>query len=321
MNDSKGFLHPETLAKIQRLEMRARKVVEGFLNGTHRSPYFGQSVEFAQHRPYVSGDDLRHVDWKVWARQDRLYVKQFEEETDLRCTVALDISPSMAYGRGALTKLQYAATVAASLSWLILKQQDAVGLVTFEQRFSQHLPQRSSQIHLAELLEVLQSEVDRIENAPALDAASQGGSVPETMAVEQADIEPIFLKLAGAFPRRGLFVIISDLLVDLDSFGRGIRGLAAAGHEILLLHVMDDDELDFPFEGPSRFEAFESNFWMKCNPKDLRDGYLAAVEEHLDQIRTITSRYAVDYRLVRTSESLAGVLTAFLNRRSLRLGR
>lgn len=314
MSDSKGFLHPETLATIQRLELRARSVVEGFLNGNHRSPFFGQSVEFAQHRPYVAGDDLRHVDWKVWARGDRLYVKQFEEETDLRCTVVLDTSSSMNYGRQDLSKLQYAATIAASLAWLIQRQQDSVGLVLWNDQIQTQLPQRSSETALRQLLDQLTKYVDQAEQ-------SRAQLVGPASEENDADIEPLFRNLQNAYPKRSLFVIVSDLLVDLDSLQRGIRGLAAAGNEILLLHVMDDDELDFPFTSASQFEGLEDGYWLRCNPKELRDGYLAEVESYLDAVHQIMSAYDVDYRMVRTSESLAGSISAFLTRRSRRLGR
>src|SRR3954464_14368116 len=145
MPGSKRFLHPEAIKRIARLEVRARHVVEGFLSGMHRSPYFGQSVEFLQHREYTPGDDLRHVDWKVWARQDRLYVKQFEEETNLRCTLLVDVSKSMQYGRGPLNKYEYAATAAASLAWLILHQHDAVGCIAFDEKVRSAVPIRTRQ--------------------------------------------------------------------------------------------------------------------------------------------------------------------------------
>ena len=140
MPDSKRFLHPEAIKRISRMELRARHIVEGFLSGMHRSPYFGQSVEFLQHREYAIGDDLRHVDWKVWARQDRLVIKQYEEDTNLRCTLMVDTSASMSYGKGPLNKYEYASTVAASLAYLILKQQDAVGCVAFDERCANQGP-------------------------------------------------------------------------------------------------------------------------------------------------------------------------------------
>lgn len=314
MKDSRGFLHPETLSRIQRLELRARSVVEGILSGNHRSPFFGQSVEFAQHRPYVPGDDLRHVDWKVWARQDRLYVKQFEEETDLRCSIVLDVSPSMNYGRGPLNKLEYAATLAASLAWLIQRQQDAIGLLTFDQEIRSQLSQRTSSSALQQMLATIETDVLQ---------ATQTSRTTSQMAQAEADmdVEPIFRQVASAFPRRGLCILVSDLLMDLDSLQKGLRGLSAAGTEILVLHLLDDDELDFPFDRPSQFEGLEMDGWVRCHPKELRDGYLAEVQEYLEQIHKIVSAYDIDYQMIRTSESLAGAISAFLSRRTRRLGR
>src|SRR6187399_1116793 len=155
MPGSKRFLHPEAIKRISRLEVRARHVVEGFLSGMHRSPYFGQSVEFLQHREYVVGDDLRHVDWKVWARQDRLYIKQYEEETNLRCTLLVDVSNSMQYGRGPLNKYEYACTVAACLSYLILNQHDAVGCVSFDEKIRASVPTRSKRNHILSIIDSL----------------------------------------------------------------------------------------------------------------------------------------------------------------------
>ena len=155
MPDSKRFLHPEAIKRISRLDLRARHIVEGFLSGMHRSPYFGQSVEFLQHREYVVGDDLRHVDWKVWARHDRLYVKQFEEDTNLRCTMLVDTSNSMQYGNGPLNKYEYACTIAASLAYLVLQQQDAVGCICFDDRVRQRIPIRSKRNHIFSIIRSL----------------------------------------------------------------------------------------------------------------------------------------------------------------------
>src|SRR5688572_11659024 len=187
MPDSKRFLHPEAIKRISRLELRARHIVEGFLSGMHRSPYFGQSVEFLQHREYAAGDDLRHVDWKVWARQDRLYVKQYEEETNLRCTLIVDVSNSMAYGNGPLNKYEYACTLASCLAYLILEQQDAVGCVAFDERIRATIPPRSQQKHL-------QSIIDSLNVSQPRDKTSTYAIVRE---------------VAETFHRRGLMVLIS----------------------------------------------------------------------------------------------------------------
>ena len=156
MRDSKRFLHPEAIKRIARLEMRARHVVEGFLSGMHRSPYFGQSIEFRQHREYTFGDDPRHIDWKLWAKQDRYYVKQFEEDTNLRCTLLVDVSGSMRYGRGAMNKFEYGATIACSLAYLLLRQQDSVGCVSFDEKVRTIVPLRAKRNHLESILQALE---------------------------------------------------------------------------------------------------------------------------------------------------------------------
>lgn len=291
--DSKRFLHPETVSRISRLEVRARHIVEGFLSGMHRSPYFGQSVEFLQHREYVAGDDLRHVDWKVWARQDRLYIKQFEEDTNLRCTMLVDVSKSMDYGRGPLTKYQYGATLAASLAHLILKQQDAVGVITFDQKARYTVPTRNRQNHISSICE-------------AFDHCSPA---------EKTELFSILRGAAETMPRRGMFVLVSDLLVERPGLVKGLKLLRQRGHDVLVFHVLDDDEIDFPFAGPTRFEGMESLEHLNCNPRALRDGYVAALNVYLDEVRRECARNTIDYALIRTSDPLDAALAKYLSNR------
>jgi uncharacterized protein (DUF58 family) len=291
--DSKRFLHPEAIRRIGRLEIRARQVVEGFMNGLHRSPYFGQSIEFLQHRQYTPGDDLRHVDWKVWAKQDKLYVKQFEEDASMRTTLLVDVSKSMQYGSGPLNKYEYAATAAVSLAYLLLRQHDSVACLAFDERIRARTSLRSSQAHLAAIVHTLDA------NAPR-DKTDAGGVLRE---------------IAEASSRRGMMVVISDLLGDVDSTLRGLRLLRQRGHDVLVLHIMDDDELDFPFDGPTRFEGLELPQHVNCNPRALREGYLEAVERFLAALRHGCARDAVDYALIRTSQPLDAALAAFLSRR------
>ena len=293
MPDSKRFLHPETIGRITRLDLRARHIVEGFLSGIHRSPFFGQSVEFLQHREYAPGDDLRHVDWKVWARQDRYYVKQFEEDTNLRATLLVDVSGSMQYGSGKLNKYEYGCTIAACLGYLLLRQQDAVGCMAFDESIRVKVPQRTKRSHLSSIVR-------------ALDA-----SHPQ----EQTDIAPILRAAAEAYPRRGLMVLVSDLLVDRDGLFKGLRLLKHFGHDVIVFHVMDDEELDFPFGGPVRFDNLELEEHLTCNPRALREGYLEAVSAYLDEVRRGCARDGVDYTLLRTSDPLEGALATFLTNR------
>ena len=293
MPDSRRFLHPEALKRIARLDLRARHVVEGFLAGMHRSPYFGQSIEFRQHRQYTYGDDLRYVDWKVWAKQDRYYVKQFEEDTNLRCTLLCDVSGSMRYGRGAMNKYEYGSTIAVSLAYLLLRQQDAVGCVAFDDVARMTVPLRTKRNHLDSIIQALEL------------------SEPQ----QKTDIYQILRNVAESSPRRGLMVLVSDLLVDRPSLFRGLRLLRSRGHDVLVFHVMDDDELDFPFNGPTRFEGLELADQLRCNPRALREGYLASLGVYLEEIRRGCSRHNVDYALLRTSAPLDAALAAYLSNR------
>jgi uncharacterized protein (DUF58 family) len=290
---SRQYLHPEAIARIARLELRARAVVEGVLAGLHKSPYKGQSVEFLQHREYVRGDDLRRVDWKVWGRQDRLYVKEFEEETNLRVTLVVDGSASMNYASGPLGKYDYAATLAASLAWLALSHGDAVGCSVFDDKIRASVPPRTKRSHLASVVEVLETP--------------RAGRPTAFM--------PVLRSLAETLPRRGLVMVISDLLGDRDGVFQGMQLLRKRGHDLVLLHVMDDDELDFPFEGPTRFEGLEMPDALACNPRSLRAGYLAAVEAFLADVRTRAAAVRCDYSLIRTGEPVDAALVKFLARR------
>ena len=291
--DSKRFLHPEAIRRIGRLELRARHIVEGLLSGMHRSPYFGQSVEFLQHRQYTPGDDLRHVDWKAWAKQDRLYVKQFEEETNMRTTLLVDVSASMQYGNGPLNKYEYAATVATSLAYLLLKQHDSVACIAFDQTIRARSSSRSTRQHLQSIVKTLDA------NKPQ----------------NKTDVGALLNEIAESVSRRGMVVVVSDLLGNAESTLRGLRLLRQRGHDVLVLHVMDDDELDFPFEGPTRFEGLEIEDHLNCNPRALREGYLEAVNHFLATMRHGCARNEVDYALVRTSDPLDAALTAFLSHR------
>ncbi|MEM6654477.1 MAG: DUF58 domain-containing protein [Planctomycetota bacterium] len=284
---------PETVRRLGRLEVRARHVVEGFLSGMHRSPYFGQSLDFREHREYVRGDDPRHVDWKVWARQDRMVVKQYDEDTNLRGSVLLDVSASMAYGRGPLTKHGYASTAACVLAYLLLRQNDAVGCVAFDQQVRGEAPQRSHRTHLNTI-------VDIVEPPPREPATDLGANLEAA---------------AARLPKRGVVFLISDLMGDLERLRRGLSQLRRRGHDLVVLHVMDDDELDFPFERPTRFEGLESSEMLSCDPRALRTGYLAALNRFLDEAREACLSERAQYALVRTSDPLDSVLTTVLSPR------
>jgi uncharacterized protein (DUF58 family) len=291
--DPRRFLHPETIARISRLDLRARHVVEGFISGMHRSPFFGHSVEFIQHREYVPGDDLRHLDWKVWSKTDRYYVKQYEEETNLRSTLVVDVSESMHYGRGTLNKYNYACTVAACLGYLLLRQQDSVGLITFDDDVRQIIPARSQQLHIDALVKAMDTSRPRAKT----------------------DLERILRRVTESVSSRGMIILISDLLADREPFFRGLEMLSHRRHDVLVFHVLDDDELVFPFSGSTRFEGMEELPHLLCDPRALRDGYLEALEEYLVEVRRGCVRRGVDYALIRTGDYLDAVLSKFLHHR------
>jgi uncharacterized protein (DUF58 family) len=286
-------LHPEAIRRISRLDLRARHVVEGFLAGMHRSPYFGQSIEFLQHREYSWGDDLRHVDWKVWAKQDRFYVKQYEEETNLRATLLVDVSGSMRYGSGPLNKYEYGATIAASLAYLVLRQHDAVGCVAFDDSVRMVVPQRTRRNHLDAIIQ-------------AMDVSSPAN---------KTDLYQVLRAVAETYPRRGMMILISDLLVERPGLFRGLKLLRSRGHDVMVFHVLDDDELDFPFNGAMRFEGLETPDHLACNPRALRGGYLEALGQYLEEVRRGCVRHSTDYALLRTSQPLDAALAAYLSNR------
>ncbi|HLN27624.1 MAG TPA: DUF58 domain-containing protein [Gemmataceae bacterium] len=292
-DDPRRFLHPETIARISRLDLRARYVVEGFISGMHRSPFFGHSVEFVQHREYVPGDDLRHLDWKVWSKTDRFYIKQYEEETNLRTTLVVDVSESMHYGRGALNKYNYACTIAACLGYLLLRQQDSVGLITFDDDVRQVVPARSQQTHIDALVKAMDTSRPRAKT----------------------DLEKILRRVAETISGRGLIVIVSDLLADREPFFRGLEMLHHRRHDVLVFHVLDADELTFPFAGTTRFEGMEELPQLVCDPRALREGYLEALQEYLTEVRRGCARQGIDYAQIRTDDYLDAVLSKFLHHR------
>jgi uncharacterized protein (DUF58 family) len=299
VDDPRRFLDPKVLARVARLDLRAQQVVEGFITGMHKSPFFGHSVEFRQHREYVRGDDIRHLDWKVWSKTDRFYIKQFEAETNLRAQVVVDVSESMHYGvdkhskAGTLNKYDYACTAAAALAYMAIKQQDSMGLLAFDQDVRSALPAKASQLHLDAIVKTL--HVSRPK--------------------EKTDILKILRRVAEATHGRGMIVLISDLLCDREPLLKGLEMLRARRHDVIVFHVLDDDEVNFPFAGMTRFEGMEELPNLLCDPKALRDGYLEALEEYLVDVRRGCSRLGIDYTLVKTSEYLDAILSKVLHKR------
>jgi uncharacterized protein (DUF58 family) len=292
-DDPRRFLHPQTIAKISRLDLRARQVVEGFISGMHKSPVFGHSIEFVQHREYTIGDDIRHLDWKVWSKTDRYYIKQYEAETNLRCNIILDVSESMHYGRGPLNKYEYASTAGACLAYLLLRQQDACGLITFDSTVRQIVPPRSQMTHIDAICNAMHTSKPR----------------------EKTDIFAILRRVTESIQGRGMVVVISDFLVDREPLIRGLEMLCQRRHDILVFHILDEDEMTFPFSGTTRFEGMEELPNLLCDPRALRDGYLEALEEYLVEVRRGCTRLGLDYQLVRTSDYLDAILSKFLHHR------
>lgn len=293
-NASQPFLDPEVVARVSNLELRARQIVEGMLSGRHRSPLFGHSVEFAQHREYVPGDDLRRLDWKVWAKADRLYVKQYEEETNLRATIVLDASASMDYGAGDKNKYAYSCQLAATLAFLLLRQSDAVGLFAFDESLAAEVPHRNPQNHLRTIL----------------------ASMKPKAGAKKTHLEPVLKQIAERESRRGLMVIVSDLLAERQSVLKGLKVLHQRRHDVIVLHVLHDDEIDFLFEGTTRFEGMEDTHQLTCDPRALRADYVAAMEKYLADLRKFAAQTGVDYRLVRTSHPIDAVLASLLHERT-----
>ena len=265
----------------------------------HRSPYFGRSLEFREHRQYAPGDDLRHLDWKVWARQDRYYVKQYEEDTNMRASLLVDRSASMAYGEGPLTKYDYAATAACVLAYMLLRNNDAIGCQVFDDQLRAAAPIRSSRTHISAIAEALQGQPVN----------------------KQTDFAYILNHAAASLPRRGLVVLISDLMGDLAALKQGLGKIRMRGHEVMVLHIMDDDELDFPFEGATQFVGLEGDAQLNCNPRALKQDYLKAMDRFLADARRACLTQQADYALIRTSQPLDAALTALISRRMATTGR
>ncbi|MBN1845938.1 MAG: DUF58 domain-containing protein [Sedimentisphaerales bacterium] len=285
-----GRIAPVWLMGIRSLELRARVVVEGFLRGIHRSPYHGFSVEFSEYRPYIRGDDSRSIDWRLYARSDRLFIKKFEEETNLRCHLLVDQSRSMAYGSGGYSKAQYAATLAAALAHLLFRQGDAVGLATFAGEIHQYLPPRNRSGYLHRLL-------------LGLDQEPQGTTTRLAGPLQQ---------LTDIIRKRGLLVLISDLLAPIEPLETHLGYLRACGHDIIVFQVLDPAEMQFSFAAPLRLRDLESDRDIYIDPEQARREYLARLDVHQRAIQSTCQRLGIDYRVIKTDEPLELALLDFL---------
>lgn len=287
------FIDPSALMRIKSLELRAKVVVEGYWKGLHRSPYHGFSVEFSEYRQYSRGDDPRYIDWKVYARSDRHFIKKFEDETNLRCHLFVDQSRSMEFGSGDFGKVDYANTLAATLGYFLMGQGDAVGLTTFHENLAEHLPPRNRPGHLRRLMLMLEDDCQ----GEATDLAGMLDQIPQMAR------------------KRGLITIISDFLVPSDTVRDGLRALRAAGHDVVMFQVLDPTEIEFTFDNASHFRDIETGQEFFVDPAAAREGYLKKFNAHQDELRAAATAYGIDYFVLPTNEHLEGALWNFVSRR------
>ena len=289
---------PQSLSKLQGLELRARRIVEGYLSGMHRSAHYGQSVEFTEHREYTPGDDLRYVDWKVFGKTDKVYLKQFEAETNLVCYLLVDVSESMSYqgDTSALSKLEYAQSLAVALGMIVLRQRDSVSLTVFDEQVQELVRETGNPAHLQHLIEVL-------ESANPLRKSNIGGVLHE---------------LSQSFQRRGVVVLLSDLLGSVESLMAGLKHLRHQRHEVIVLQVLDPAELEFPFQRPTLFAGLESLPQVLAEPRGVRQAYLDELSVFLETIKVGCRSHQVDYELLRTDESFVLALQRVLTSRKVR---
>ncbi len=292
-SDYRKYLDPGFLSRISSMDLRARLVVEGFITGLHKSPYHGFSVEFAEHRQYMPGDDIKHLDWKVYGKTDRFYVKQFEEETNLKAYILLDTSASMGYHSKGLTKLQYASYLGGALSYLMLRQRDAVGLVTFDEKIRQYLPPRSVTTYLKQILMRLDKSVES----------------------EGTDIAATLHQMAERIRRRGLIILLSDLLDDPDKVISGLKHFRHKKHEVIVFQILDPMELSFAFDHEGVFKDMESSAQINTLPWHIRADYQSAVNAFTRRYKTICRQHQIEYVLLNTQDSYDKALLEFLLKR------
>lgn len=279
---SATFIDAATLMRIKNLQLRAKSVVEGFYNGLHRSPFHGFSAEFSQYREYSQGDDPRYLDWRLFARSDRYYIKQFEDETNRRCYLVVDQSKSMGYHSLDYSKAEYARTLAATLAYYLTLQRDSVGLMTFDQQVREFHPARHRPGHMHRLMVTLEQ-------------SEQGSGTDLHAPLEQ---------LAGLVRKRGLIVVISDLLASLDTLRKNLSYLRTRGHEVLLLRVLDPAEVDFPFDQATMFRDPETGKNLFVDPAVARDEYQRRFTEHDEEIRNTCANLGIDFSHLQTDEPL-----------------
>jgi uncharacterized protein (DUF58 family) len=285
------FVDPQVLARIRNLELLARTVVDGFINGLHRAPYFGASIDFAEHRGYVPGDDIRRVDWRLYARTDKYFVKQYEADTNANFMALVDVSKSMSFASRGVSKLEYASYLAACLGYLSQRQRDRVGIVTFDQEIVTHVPPSAKHFN------VMLHTLDRAR-------AERPGRI----------LEPLS-RLAEHFKRRSIVALISDLYESPDAVLEALKPYKFLGNDVVVFHVLDPAEIDFPYTDPSRFEDLESGEEVPVVPESFADQYREMIRAHIDAFTTRCSEARIDYMLLNTSRPLDDALFTYLGNR------
>lgn len=290
---------PKVLASLKHLFLRARFVVDGLMVGIHPSRAKGFSSEFEGHREYSQGEDVRHIDWKAYGKFDRYFIKEYRETTNVRAHIVLDASASMGYASNGLSKFDYGSTLAASLAYLMLKQQDAVGLATFSDKVHTILPPKATQGHLLAILQALEQRRPSGETTTGI----------------------VLQELAGTLSRKGLVILISDLLGESDGVLRGLKQLHSRGHDIMVFHLLDKDELEFPFEEPTIFKDLEEDIRLLTDPHEIRPAYLKALGSLITEYKNACAANLIDYSLFNTNVGLDRALVRYLTWRArLRLG-
>ncbi len=291
-NGDRSYFDPLVLARLSNLYLRARWVVEGIMSGIHRSRSKGFSVEFESHREYSPGDELRRIDWKALGKFDRYFIKETEDETNLRATLVLDASASMDYGSNGITKFEYASILTASLAYLILKQQDAAGVVTFSNRVESFIPPKAKRGYVFEILR-------------ELEARQPSG---------ETNTGKILQEIAGKMKRRGLVILISDLLDEPEEVLKGLRLFRFNGHDVIVFHIMDSAEIELPFDGNILFEDMEqADLKVTADPQTIRQAYRGVVDEFIDHLRKECHASSIDYQLLSTSTPLDRALVSYLS--------
>jgi len=295
MNDYKKYLEPKTIAQLKNIELKARLVVEGFITGLHRSPYHGFSVEFAEHRQYQAGDELKYIDWKVYGRTDKYFVKQFEEETNLRSIIALDSSASMKFAsKGNISKFEYASYLSAAISYLLIKQRDAVGLALYDTKLNTYLPPRSKQSYIYEIL----------RHIAATEPSNQTGT---SQALDE---------LAERIKRRGLIVIFSDFFDDAQSVLNALKHFRHKNHEVIAFHILDPREIDFKFGFGANFKDMETGEELITQPYQIQKAYREKLHEFTNTLKKECYAHNIEYQIINTEDTFDKALREFLAKRN-----